>query len=396
MIQHAEINILETSLVTLSQGTAETDYPLTRLYDRNPGKKFKPDAIETIKIDIDQGSSPKAIDRILIPKGHDLHLLDGVVIFPDSITANVGTVDSGAVSDLQDADQTYLVYNETTGTPAFDFELEFVSVPQVLETITIVGRYEGNPAHNVKLQMYNYNTAGWDNVTVASNDFPSSDVDDAFVFSVPGTPADYYDGVAPNLTAKIKLQHTSAGNINHDLYLDYVSIGDSFSIILAHSDDDITYTTASVCTPQDSGVVTCGFTESTHRYWRVTLNAPEAVPEIGELVLTDTYSWDREAQRPVSPLEEVTNSISSVSSSGSFRSIQMGENRKQQVWSIRVESADEAAIIALFNTVGLALPFWLDDNGTWVYSRFRQPPQFTDIASGTWTALINTEEVIDS
>jgi hypothetical protein len=72
-VKTAHINILEASTVTLSAGTEDTDYPLARLYDRNVGRMFRPTAAETIEVKADQGAgSPEAVDRLLIPAGHNL------------------------------------------------------------------------------------------------------------------------------------------------------------------------------------------------------------------------------------------------------------------------------------------------------------------------------------
>lgn len=66
-------NILETSTVTLSAGTSDSSYPLYRVYDRDIGKVFKTTAAVTTEIKVDQGASGNlAIDRLLIPSGHNL------------------------------------------------------------------------------------------------------------------------------------------------------------------------------------------------------------------------------------------------------------------------------------------------------------------------------------
>ncbi|HDH51212.1 MAG TPA: hypothetical protein ENH31_00310 [Nitrospirae bacterium] len=72
------INILETSSVSLSAGTEDPDYPLYRLYDRDIGKLHKITAAVTMEVKIDQGSTGNlAIDRLLIPAGHNL---DGMTL----------------------------------------------------------------------------------------------------------------------------------------------------------------------------------------------------------------------------------------------------------------------------------------------------------------------------
>lgn len=69
-------NILETGTVTLGAGTADAEFVLANLYDRDPGVPFKPTAAVTIVIKIDQGaSSIQAVDRIML-----LGNLDGMTL----------------------------------------------------------------------------------------------------------------------------------------------------------------------------------------------------------------------------------------------------------------------------------------------------------------------------
>lgn len=78
MLKTAHTNILETSTVLLAYGTEDPGYPLYRLYDRSVGRLFKPTVAETIHIRVDQGAGDNlAVDRLLIPSGHNL---DGLAL----------------------------------------------------------------------------------------------------------------------------------------------------------------------------------------------------------------------------------------------------------------------------------------------------------------------------
>jgi hypothetical protein len=71
ILQCCYINILETGSVSLTAGTADPNYPLARLYDRDPGKVFQTTAAVTTQINCTQsGSQP--VDSVLIPPGHNL------------------------------------------------------------------------------------------------------------------------------------------------------------------------------------------------------------------------------------------------------------------------------------------------------------------------------------
>jgi hypothetical protein len=66
-------NLLETSTISLTTGTAEAAFPLFRLRDRFNDDIFKTTAAETTTVHIDQGADNNiAADRLFIPAGHNL------------------------------------------------------------------------------------------------------------------------------------------------------------------------------------------------------------------------------------------------------------------------------------------------------------------------------------
>ncbi len=72
MIKNAYINILETSSVSLSTGSASTSYPLGRICDRDIGRCFHAASSATLEILINQGTAGGSVDRFMIPPGHNL------------------------------------------------------------------------------------------------------------------------------------------------------------------------------------------------------------------------------------------------------------------------------------------------------------------------------------
>ena len=72
-VKTAYKNILETSTVSLTAGTEDPDFPLSRVRDRNISRPFKASAAVTLEVLVDQGAGgSQAIDRLLIPAGHNL------------------------------------------------------------------------------------------------------------------------------------------------------------------------------------------------------------------------------------------------------------------------------------------------------------------------------------
>jgi len=138
---------------------------------------------------------------------------------PTSLTETAGSIVSGALTDVyKDSDATELVFAETVGTPGFDYTFEFGgdnSVPSSELLIHIEGYYDGNLAHIVKLQQWDYNASGWEDVTANSTDFPDETSEQNYVYRL-------LQGANYISSGNIKLRvvHTSAGNVNHQLHLD--------------------------------------------------------------------------------------------------------------------------------------------------------------------------------
>jgi hypothetical protein len=90
--------------------------------------------------------------------------------------------------------------------------------------IVFEGYYSGNPAHDKKFRIWNYQTSNWDNVTIDADDLPSgvSDVVDRFPF--PGTKSDYVSGSQ----VQAKIIHTSNGSAGHTLNVDEIFLDEGF------------------------------------------------------------------------------------------------------------------------------------------------------------------------
>jgi hypothetical protein len=140
----------------------------------------------------------------------------------DSITLNTGTLDSGTVDDTKAIDGVYYHVGEVTGSPGFEFEINF-TLAKDPGRVEIVGRYEGNAAHIVLIYAWNYTLAQWDRFTSDARDFISSTEDAVFIFDyddLAGSISDYISGT----DSKVKIEHTTSGNANHNFYLDYTAI----------------------------------------------------------------------------------------------------------------------------------------------------------------------------
>lgn len=93
-IKTCVINLLETSTVTLSVGEIVTDYPLSRLYNRDIERNTAIVAQDStaIIIKIVQGGTIKSADRLLIPAGHTLDGMTLSIQYSDNDVTYTDTV----------------------------------------------------------------------------------------------------------------------------------------------------------------------------------------------------------------------------------------------------------------------------------------------------------------
>jgi hypothetical protein len=121
-------------------------------------------------------------------------------------------------------DGSHLVLSEINATPGFNYQFEFGTGGDVVPTgkvrVIINGYYGGNPAHNVKIYVYNFATLVWDAFTGDASDFASAGSDQNYSFSTPWPVSNYLSGGR----VYIKFAHTSAGNPTHTLNFDALSL----------------------------------------------------------------------------------------------------------------------------------------------------------------------------
>jgi len=126
------------------------------------------------------------------------------------------TIASGTVVDTRTVNQTYLIVEEDQ---KFDIQFTFTGLTGHPVQALFEGRYVGNPAHDVWLYVWNYDTTTWDRVTAAAQDFPSSATDYSLQFTITSS-VDYISGGE----AKLRIYHNSAAVASHDMYIDYIAI----------------------------------------------------------------------------------------------------------------------------------------------------------------------------
>lgn len=129
-VKFCYINILETGTVTLVGDVQNPSFPSYRLYDRDIGKLFKFNTGGTgLYILVNQGASPVAIDRLIIPPGHNLN---GEVCLLQYSTDNINWVDAISLWPQTDA----LIINKTFSSQTkqyWKFVITTAAVPEIPE-----------------------------------------------------------------------------------------------------------------------------------------------------------------------------------------------------------------------------------------------------------------------
>lgn len=132
----------------------------------------------------------------------------------------VGSVVSGFLDYTYRQDDIEFVLAETTGTPGFTYDFTFENVPDAVSQyyFNLFGRYDGNPAHNVKGQIWNYSSEAFENITVDTTDFASGSTNSLVSLTLPATITNYVSSGQ----MIIRVTHTSAGNVTHEFHIDHM------------------------------------------------------------------------------------------------------------------------------------------------------------------------------
>ncbi len=129
-----------------------------------------------------------------------------------------GTVTSEPdVNSMKFADGNFFVVNESG---SFKIDLNFFSVTGLPEIIIFEGRYEGNPAHEVEVKIFNHDTTSYDDVLVTTKDIPSGSTNVLLFFEVPHPVTPYVsDG-----KSTVRIEHVSGATGSHNIYIDVLEL----------------------------------------------------------------------------------------------------------------------------------------------------------------------------
>ncbi len=145
---------------------------------------------------------------------------------PNKITVVAGTDVSSDHKDTYHDDANVVEVTEVAATPGFtvDFTFDKFRVDNYFVTylqLYILGWYDGNVSHDVKIYIYNWLTESWDGFTSDDADIPDTAAEAEYTFLKKMGP-----GLSSGLngTVLIRIQHDSAGTGGEDLYVNKMEL----------------------------------------------------------------------------------------------------------------------------------------------------------------------------
>jgi len=144
---------------------------------------------------------------------------------------NIGKINSGSFDNIHADDASLLILDEENDTPGFSYDFHWVDIPDSSASsafiLTFTGEYNGSDDHNVKLQLFNYDTTSFVNVTANDQDLPNVSAQRIFQFNLPTDTGNYIQ----NGDMELRILHETAGNNGHLLRIDemFIEFGSSSS-----------------------------------------------------------------------------------------------------------------------------------------------------------------------
>ncbi|MDA8168682.1 MAG: hypothetical protein M0Z59_03160 [Nitrospiraceae bacterium] len=451
-------NILETSAVTLSSGAADLSYPLYRLWDRDIGRPFKAADTGTLEIKIDQGAAPLAIDRLIIPAGHNLSgarlkvsgsdddityrtLLDASLPDNSLINRELAAADDFNNSSL-DANLWGLLLGGGAGavaseTTSLDLKTAQAAEYSAICLKTAFARAAGQSPQTITNTLGVGANALYSLSLVRSAALPSAAFDSwaqrvvltrvtsagnlQFVYYGANGTTYYFNGASGQWGTPMNDAYTAA--LNRRLRIRLENSGSAWRLTLrdnSNADALLRQTpwvgwadTYADGTPEwlIAGDPSNSFNfgemnvylfdtglsaPATKRYMKVAVTASPATPQMPELFLSPTYIWEKLPARPAGPLEDVFNVEAQTATSGRDHFLVHGSPKRQRVYHVtNAGSAQYASIKALWGAWGGAKPFWLcDHEGDWIFGKLSRPLNLKEEGSNKYSFDFEFLEVL--
>ena len=198
-------------------------------------------------------------------------------------------------------------------------------------------------------------------------------------------------------TIEIKVDQGASGNKAIDRLL--IPSGHNLSgmtLDIKYSDDDVSYSPAAAQWAGTPGIIDKSWAPATHRYWKFIITSPGSIPEIPELFLSASYTWDKNPSRPAGALDKEHNVSNALTASGQDRFLVHGSPKLRRDYRVpRCGESQKDALLSLNDSWGGSRPFWLwDHTGQWIYGKLTAPMDITEVAYQTYSLSFGFLEVL--
>ena len=138
-----------------------------------------------------------------------------------TINVTVGTHDSGNVNSTLDIDGDTYNCSEVVGAPGYVIEFEWTDIDQDAHCLWVVAYvfYDGNQAHDIHIELYNFTSTTWIEIGTI-NDAVGFGWVNSSIYDL-RMPNDFINSTGAVLG---RFYHVAAGNINHDIYIEYLKL----------------------------------------------------------------------------------------------------------------------------------------------------------------------------
>ena len=138
-----------------------------------------------------------------------------------SITTLVGVHDNGDVNSTLDIDGDIFNCSETVGTPAYLISFNWTNVNQSAHCLWVTGYiyYDGNLAHHIHVELYNFSSSSWIELGLIDDDI-DFEWHNFTVYEL-RNPDDF---ISSDGDVWGRFNHVTAGNINHDIHIEFLKL----------------------------------------------------------------------------------------------------------------------------------------------------------------------------
>ena len=135
-----------------------------------------------------------------------------------AISVITGILDDGFLNSTYFIDADSYEVSEVVGAPGWDIRWNYTNIPvmAICGWMNVFYSYDGNLAHVIEVQLYNWTSSSWDTIGLMVDT-------GGFVWSN-SSMSQYPQNYVNEGLVMARAYHTSPGNINHDIKIEYIKL----------------------------------------------------------------------------------------------------------------------------------------------------------------------------